>query len=708
MRNARLFGEAERNRQRLEALNEVSRHLASVHESEAVLSLIVNEACRLLAADAAGVRILDGDELVAVARTAAAEALMSRPRIRVGESLSGWVVAHDEVLILEDLATDTRHDPAHKAAAIALGYASFVGSPLRSAGRTFGAINVFTKARRRFTPDEVALLSAFADQAALAIEKARLFAEARQHAAEAETLAAVNEALASTLDVDRVLEGVLNGTLRIVGAERAVVFGLDESGQILRARAVRGTGTARGFSVRVGHAAVGNAVARRAPVAYADVLAASLPGADEFYAEHGMTLGEAIKRQGYRGILAAPLVAGERVHGAICVYWTEVHAATEQEIRLLTTLARQAAVALDKARLYEEAQTQRTRLAQIFESTSDGIVLVGRDGVVQAANHRAGELLDFDAERAVGVAFADLIGGDARAFARLHDTLADPQRRSEGDLDLNGVVRIVHWVAQPTLDAGGTSIGFTLTLQDVTQERLASQMKTDFVSFVTHQLRTPLSGIKWMLELAAESGGRVEETAGYMRDARAAAERLINLVNDLLDASRLESGRLALALEEVDLRRLTRDVLDEITPLLRDKGHRVSVDDATCPASARADAQLLRQVVVNLTSNAVKYTPPGGRIALRLGAGPDGVEWAITDSGIGIPKEAQRRLFEKFFRADNVLAVETEGTGLGLYLVRLIVEKHGGRVWCESEEGRGSTFAFALPAGAPPGAAEER
>lgn len=523
VRNARLFGEADRNRQRLEALNEVSRHLAAVHDSDEVVSLIVNEACRLLGAEAAGVRILEGDELVAAARTASAEVIMARERIRVGESLSGWVVAHNDVLILEDLAADTRHDPAHKAAAIALGYASFVGAPLRALGRTIGAINVFTTTRRRFTRDEVALLSAFADQAALAIEKARL---------------------------------------------------------------------------------------------------------------------------------------------------------------------------------YKEAQTQRTRLAQIFESTSDGIVLVGRDGAVQATNHRAGELLGFDADRAVGVAFAELIAGDARAFAGLRAALAEPQRRSEGDLDLKQLTRIIHWVAQPTVDAAGVTIGFTLTLQDVTQERLASQMKSDFVSFVTHQLRTPLSGIKWMLELAAEAPERVDEMSSYVNDAREAAERLINLVNDLLDASRLESGRLALALEEVDLRRLTREVLDEVAPLLREKRHDLAMDDAAQPVTARADAQLLRQVVLNLTSNAVKYTPPGGRITVRVGAGPEGAEWAITDSGIGIPKEAQRKLFEKFFRADNVFAVETEGTGLGLYLVRLIVEKHGGRVWCESEEGHGSTFAFALPAGA--------
>ncbi|OLC33418.1 MAG: hypothetical protein AUH81_14365 [Candidatus Rokubacteria bacterium 13_1_40CM_4_69_5] len=110
-----------------------------------------------------------------------------------------------------------------------------------------------------------------------------------------------------------------------------------------------------------------------------------------------------------------------------------------------------------------------------------------------------------------------------------------------------------------------------------------------------------------------------------------------------------------------------------------------------------ADPQLLRQAILNLASNAIKYTRPGGEIALRMSREASSVLWAIQDSGIGIPQEAQRRLFEKFYRADNVYTIETEGTGLGLYLVRLIVERFGGRVWCESEEGQGATFLFTLP-----------
>jgi signal transduction histidine kinase len=151
-------------------------------------------------------------------------------------------------------------------------------------------------------------------------------------------------------------------------------------------------------------------------------------------------------------------------------------------------------------------------------------------------------------------------------------------------------------------------------------------------------------------------------------------------------------------LQPTSLAKLTQNALDDLGVLIREKGHRLSVTGAGGVPAVMADPQLLRQVIVNLTSNAIKYTPTGGTISIFLGV-EDGrtARWAITDSGIGIPKASLARLFEKFYRADNAHTIETEGTGLGLYLVRLMVEKLDGQVWCESEEGRGSTFIFTLP-----------
>jgi signal transduction histidine kinase len=152
-----------------------------------------------------------------------------------------------------------------------------------------------------------------------------------------------------------------------------------------------------------------------------------------------------------------------------------------------------------------------------------------------------------------------------------------------------------------------------------------------------------------------------------------------------------------MAPQPVDLEKLTLDAAADTNASMLEMKHTLTVGAINNPPRPDADPQLLRQAIVNLLSNAVKYTPAGGKIDVRISTERDSVRWEISDTGIGVPKEDQRKLFEKFYRAGNALAVETEGTGLGLYLVRLTIEQFGGRVWCESEEGAGSKFIFTLP-----------
>ena len=886
LRNARVYEEAERNRRRLEVLNDVSRRLAAVHDPEEVLSIIVNEAARLVGAEAAGLRLLEGDDLVVGARTESAATVMSRQRLRVGESLSGQVVATGEPVVVEDLATDTRHDPAHKRGALEQGFLGFIGVPLRAHGRAVGSLNVFTRGARRFRPDETTLLSALADQASLAIEKARLlreteegrallerlshaaitmqsswerearldafvhaardvvgfdrvnvflltadgsalepvtgggdagapelrlpmtpdggpyheafrsrrpvavlsdadlarvlpldrthldhaylrssrfvvaplvvgdrvigvvgadnkpsrrpisprsvepfgslcqslamaleesrlYAEARAREQEATRLYAVTRQLATSLDRERLLDVIAEQAVELTGCEAVGIFFYDVAREALVFH--RGlhlpAELTRGLALRPGEGIAGRAYQERQPVWTRDRLS-------DPTLRHSPAAQRLVDAAAPRAYLAVPIISREETYGVLVVYFFSPHDFTTREVQLVSTLADHAALALQNARLfheaqrreretqtlYEETQTQRVRLAQIFESTSDGIVLVSRAGEIQAANPQAGELLGFDATKVIGTRLAELLDAarsaepdHERVFQHLAALLQDPARGSRGDLELRRSGRTVHWTAQPTRDALGGTVGFTLTLSDVTHERQVSQMKTDFVSFVTHQLRTPLAGIKWMLELAAQTPELPADAGSYVDDARAAAERLIGLVNDLLDISRLESGKLSVTLQPTNLRKLTQSTLDDLGTLIREKGHRLSVAEGRAPV-VMADPQLLRQVIVNLTSNAIKYTPPGGEISIALAVEDGGMaRWAITDRGIGIPKASLARLFEKFYRADNAHTVETEGTGLGLYLVRLIVEKLSGQVWCESEEGRGSTFIFTLP-----------
>jgi PAS domain S-box-containing protein len=370
---------------------------------------------------------------------------------------------------------------------------------------------------------------------------------------------------------------------------------------------------------------------------------------------------------------------------------------------VLNKVLKQHELAEDNARLYAESQRQQARLSQIFESTSDGIVLVNGGGEVVWANRRAAQFFDATADALRGRSLVETVRAACDGRPETADTLEallTGRAAGEGDLELAVGERTVHWVGQPT-DDGPLLRGFTITFQDVTREREISRMKSDFVSFAAHQLRTPLSGIKWMLELAAEEPGLSPALSSCIAGAASSAARLVAMVGDLLDVSRLESGLIASNARETDLVGLTRAVLADLAPQIAEKGHQVAV--AATPeaelSSVLIDEQLLRQAMVNLVSNAVKYTPPGGHIDVAVAIEEGRVAWRVTDDGIGIPERAKANIAEKFYRADNATAVDANGRGIGLYMVRLIITRFGGRLHWTSEEGRGTTFGFTLPLG---------
>jgi signal transduction histidine kinase/CheY-like chemotaxis protein/putative methionine-R-sulfoxide reductase with GAF domain len=722
LRNARLYETGCRQRGRLEALVEVSRRIAAVHEPDEILSLIVNEASRLVGAEASAVRLIEGDELVLAAVNEGAASIRAFPRTKAADSLSGLVVTGTRPVVIEDLAHDQRHDPRHARSALDSGYRSFLGVPLRAHGRTIGALNIYTKTPRHFTDEEVSLLTTFADQASLGIEKGQLYAERERRRREAEALAEVGRLLSETLDAEVVGQRIADAVRSLLEVRSSVVYHLDIESGALVAAAVSGDTepVQRGTVFPHGTGVVALAMHARRPVATPDLLS------DPRVTIHP-TMRARFEQGRFRSVLAVPLGVEDRVIGALGVGDVAGRVFSDEEVRTVEAFAAQAALALRNARLHgeseqrrrqaevlsaenarvlEEAEHRKTLLEQVFAATSDGILVLDLNGRITALNRRGGDLLALNPELAVGQVFTAIAerlgkrgtwseprpGGLTAAVRAVDETRA-------GDLAIAAPgARTLHWQSAPTRDATGAAVGITITFRDVTQEREVSRMKSDFVSFVTHQLRTPLSGIRWMLELAGQESTVPDEAAACLADARQAAERLIGLVNDLLDISRLESGRLNVALQRTSLAELTDSVVGDLGPLVRERGHRLSIEGADTVPSVVADPQLLRQVIVNLVSNAIKYQHPGGTIAIRMGRDGQQARWEVRDAGIGIPPEAQPHLFEKFYRADNATTLETEGTGLGLYLVRLIVEHFGGRIWCESAEGQGSTFVFALPA----------
>jgi len=228
----------------------------------------------------------------------------------------------------------------------------------------------------------------------------------------------------------------------------------------------------------------------------------------------------------------------------------------------------------------------------------------------------------------------------------------------------------------------------------------SERLKADFVSLSSHQLRTPLSAIKWYSEilLSGRAGKLNQKQRDYLLEIQRSNERAIALVNDLLQVSRVQEGKLHLDLSEIDLACLVEDVVQSHRALMvnNDISFHSEIVNGPLP-KLLIDKVKIRRVVETLLINAIKYTPRGGRIQVRLKQDGDQVVFSISDSGIGIPVDQQKQVFEKFFRGTNAVKVQPDGTGLGLFIAHSLIEAHKGRIWFESQEGAGSTFFFSLP-----------
>lgn len=231
------------------------------------------------------------------------------------------------------------------------------------------------------------------------------------------------------------------------------------------------------------------------------------------------------------------------------------------------------------------------------------------------------------------------------------------------------------------------------------REEGVSRMKSEFLSITAHQLRTPLSALKWVLHMALEGdGGKLtKEQRELLHKGYESNERMINLVNDLLDVVRIEEGRFDYKFRKVDLQKLIEGIVEDMQILAGQKGV-----ELTCSKSSNAileltvDSEKLSLVIMNIVDNAIQYTPKGKKIIVEIGRTNEALI-VVRDQGIGIPKNQAFRVFTKFFRADNAVRMQTAGSGLGLFIAKNIIEKHGGKIWIESEEGKGTSVYFTIP-----------
>ncbi len=735
VQNARLFQETRQSAEEMRLLYDLGVALSETLELDRVLALIAQSALQLTHTQIATLYVKGAGEdeltfkVVSDPPEWAQQVEVHKPRAK---GLTAQILKSGKPLVLDDVAQDDRVSPVIKQ----MGIRSMLGVPVQVEGQTIGVLFAGSTEPHHFGDRDVSLVNFLVNQASRAIRNAQLYEEITRLNSELEArveqrtreLAKANEELtierdrtealyriarelSQTLDLNRVMSRALQLLKESIGMKRGSILLLDQqTGKLVhRASLTRGTmeqgEASRTFSVGVGLA--GWVLQHRQAVIVAEVTK------DKRWIT-------AAGEETVRSALSVPLQAGEDILGVLTLadprpdYFSEVH------LKMVTAAATQIATAIGNAELYRLIQEQADRLGDmlrmqqteasktraILEGIADGVVVTDTDGRIILFNDAA--------ERILGVPRSVVMNENVHAL---------PATLSAGaEMAARGLAAVSRWVGiasrqGPQMEErfavgnkvasvrvapvmmGDELLGTVALFRDISKEVEAERVKNEFISTVSHELRTPMTSIKGYTDLLfmQAAGPITDAQRKFLTVIKSNADRLATLVNDLLDISRIETGRIRLDRQPTDAAKVIQDVVTALRTKSEEKQLTVTVKVKSPLPPVYADRDRLTQILTNLVDNACRYTPAGGKITVSARRVSDKVQIDVADTGIGISPEDQKKVFDRFYRADHPVVQETGGTGLGLAIVKSFVEMHGGTIWLKSELGKGSTFSFTMP-----------
>ncbi len=697
---ARLLAAAQQRAAEEEALRATMGDLSARLELTGLLQAALDRAVTLLNVTHGELATYDpvAEELVVVASHNVGKTDTTGTRMKIGEGAMGHVARTREPLIIERYGEWAGRSDQYAQ----VEFHGVLVAPLLIGGQLVGAIAVMDKdPKRRFGAADLRLLNLFAPQAAVAIENARLFAAERRRAEEQQALLATMRDLAGELELSRVLQRVLERAASLLGVTGGELATFDPARRDLVIVASHNMGTnAVGTRMALGEGAMGRVAETKEPVI--------IPRYQEW-------LGRSTKYQQdtVQSVMVAPLLVGGRLVGTIAsVHSDPSRIFGPEDLRLLESFASQAAIAIENARLYTASRQQRQYFEELVLNNPVAIVTLDIEHRVVSCNPAF--------ERMYGYAEAEVLGRDvdqlitteemrAEAEAYTRQALAErPVQLLSRRCRKDGTLVDVEVLGVPVV-VDGQRVGAMALYHDVTEllharqaAEAANSAKSQFLASMSHELRTPLNAIIGYSELLREVAAERSdvELGGDLEKIHTAGTHLLALINDILDLSKIEAGRMEMELEPV----LVEDLLSEVTatvgPLVQRNGNHLVVEPAGAVSTVRADHTRLRQVLLNLLSNASKFTT-NGTITLHTCREDGAVLFRVQDTGIGMTPEQAAKVFEAFQQAESTTARRYGGTGLGLTISRRFCEMMGGTLTVASAPGEGSTFTVRLPA-APP------
>jgi PAS domain S-box-containing protein len=551
-----------------------------------------------------------------------------------------------------------------------------VDPPRRERG---GLVVVFFAEQRTFSDDDLELGRRLAGAARAGLERSELYEGERTARALSQQLARLGSLLATELEPAAILEELADQAPSLLGADACAIQLVE--GDELVVSAVGGAtappvvGSRFPSTARPG----GDVVQTRSPVVYADT-----EGDERVVAD------DPILAAGHAAYLGVPLVGLEQgLQGVLAVYSKRPRVWREEEVEALTALAGNASAVLSNAELYQRVALERERSYAILSNIADGIVAVDREGKVVLWNESAEAITGVPGAAALGrtpveVLQRELASGDEGSAG---ERLLSIQRGGD-EVWLSLTEAVMH-------DPVGSVSGRIFAFRDVSSERIVEEMKSTFVSTVSHRLRAPLTSIYGFAEtlLRRDVLFGEEERRTFLEYISSEAQRLTTIVDTLLSVARLEAGDMQVELAPTDLRAVVSDAISSVQEGAAVNGHRFVLELPDEPVAASADREKLVQILRNLLENAVKFSPDGGTVTVEAHRRAGRVEVRVVDQGEGIPEAEREHIFSKFHRADS----GDSGAGLGLFIARGLVLAMGGRIWVDSAEGGGSSFAFELP-----------
>lgn len=392
-----------------------------------------------------------------------------------------------------------------------------------------------------------------------------------------------------------------------------------------------------------------------------------------------------------QALLALPLRQKNQYLGVLWIGFSKPHTFTETEVNFISTLAGQAALAVSNSLLYEASEGGRQRLQAILASSPDAVIVTDRRERILLINPAAENIFSLNGHAAMGQPLSNVV----KKPELLDAIRGNTQRNAPTQVTLlDG--RTMFASASPIHSADGSLLGQVAVLRDVTYFKQLDELKSEFVATVSHDLRVPLTFMRGYTTMLPMVGQLNPKQTEFNQKIMLGIEQMSELVEDLLDLNRIEAG-VGLAREECHIEEMISTVVSNLRNNATNKDIALTMQIANNLPLVSGDKILLRQAILNLVDNAIKYTPNNGKIKVSAELWEQAVVVTVQDTGIGIAPSDQARLFEKFFRIKQRETAGVKGSGLGLAIVKSIIERHGGRIWVESRLGQGSTFYVALP-----------